>query len=110
MALEQGISKPDYAIGAGFSYGSSTPTMAACISRSRSTAARRMPRMPFTGIDALEAANHLLDALYAWRKTWRERVSAIAGIGSPQLTVGLIKGGINTNVVPDRSPSGSTGG
>ena len=24
------------------------------------------------------------------------------GIGSPQLTVGLIKGGINTNVVPDR--------
>ena len=31
-----------------------------------------------------------------------QRVSAIPGIGSPQLTVGLIKGGINTNVVPDR--------
>ena len=30
------------------------------------------------------------------------RVSATPGIGSPQLTVGLIKGGINTNVVPDR--------
>ncbi|HZT54910.1 MAG TPA: M20/M25/M40 family metallo-hydrolase, partial [Burkholderiaceae bacterium] len=28
--------------------------------------------------------------------------SAIPGIGSPQMTVGLIKGGINTNVVPDR--------
>ena len=30
------------------------------------------------------------------------RVSQIAGIGSPQLIVGLIEGGINTNVVPDR--------
>ncbi len=30
------------------------------------------------------------------------RVSAIAGIGAPQLTIGLISGGINTNVVPDR--------
>ena len=31
-----------------------------------------------------------------------QRPSAVAGIGSPQLTVGLIKGGINTNVVPDQ--------
>jgi succinyl-diaminopimelate desuccinylase len=30
------------------------------------------------------------------------RPSAIPGIGSPQMTVGLISGGINTNVVPDR--------
>ena len=30
------------------------------------------------------------------------RTSAITGIGAPQLTVGLISGGINTNVVPDR--------
>jgi acetylornithine deacetylase/succinyl-diaminopimelate desuccinylase-like protein len=58
--------------------------------------------MPFTGIDALEAANHLLGALYAWRRGLAARVSAIPGIGSPQLTVGLIQGGINTNVVPDR--------
>jgi succinyl-diaminopimelate desuccinylase len=58
--------------------------------------------MPFTGIDALEAASHVLAALYAWRKTLGNRVAAIDGIGSPQLTIGLIKGGINTNVVPDR--------
>ena len=32
----------------------------------------------------------------------RANVSAVAGIGSPQLNVGLIEGGINTNVVPDR--------
>ena len=58
--------------------------------------------MPFTGVDALEAATHILAALYAWRKTLAERQSDIEGIGSPQLTIGLIKGGINTNVVPDR--------
>ena len=45
---------------------------------------------------------HVLGALYAWRRTLSRRVSRIVGIGSPQLTVGLIKGGINTNVVPDR--------
>ena len=56
--------------------------------------------MPWTGVDALEAATHILPGLYAWRKTLAERRSAIEGIGSPQLTVGLIKGGINTNVVP----------
>jgi acetylornithine deacetylase/succinyl-diaminopimelate desuccinylase-like protein len=58
--------------------------------------------MPFTGIDALEAANHMLGTLYAWRRGLAARISAVPGIGSPQLTVGLIQGGINTNVVPDR--------
>jgi acetylornithine deacetylase/succinyl-diaminopimelate desuccinylase-like protein len=53
-------------------------------------------------IDALEAATGVLSALYAWRKTLAERTSGHPGIGSPQMTVGLVKGGINTNVVPDR--------
>ena len=52
--------------------------------------------------DALEAANQVLSALYAWRRGLADRVSAIPGIGAPQLTVGLIDGGTNTNVVPDR--------
>ena len=41
-------------------------------------------------------------ALYAWRGNLAARASAIPGIGAPQLTIGLISGGINTNVVPDR--------
>jgi acetylornithine deacetylase/succinyl-diaminopimelate desuccinylase-like protein len=57
---------------------------------------------PSTGVDALEAANAILSALYGWRGGLQARTSAIAGIGSPQMTVGLIAGGINTNVVPDR--------
>jgi succinyl-diaminopimelate desuccinylase len=100
--LEQGISRPDYAIGAGFSYGV-VNAHNGCLHleiavRGRSAHAA----MPFTGVDALEAATQLLGTLYAARKGLAAQVSAIPGIGSPQLTVGLIQGGINTNVVPDR--------
>jgi succinyl-diaminopimelate desuccinylase len=100
--LEEGISRPDYAIGAGFSY-AVVNAHNGCLHlevevRGRSAHAA----MPFTGIDALEAASHLLGALYAWRKNLAARASRVPGIGSPQLTVGLIHGGINTNVVPDR--------
>jgi succinyl-diaminopimelate desuccinylase len=100
--LDQRISRPDYAIGAGFAY-AVVNAHNGCLHlevvvRGRSAHAA----MPFTGIDALEAANHVLGALYAWRRGLAARVSAVPGIGSPQLTVGLIQGGINTNVVPDR--------
>jgi succinyl-diaminopimelate desuccinylase len=100
--LAQGISRPDYAIGAGFSY-AVVNAHNGCLHlevevRGRSAHAAR----PFTGIDALQAANNLLSALYAWRGCLSGRVSATPGIGAPQMTVGLIQGGINTNVVPDR--------
>ena len=58
--------------------------------------------MPETGADALEAANAILAALYAERKKLARIKSRSPGIGSPKLNVGLISGGINTNVVPDR--------
>lgn len=100
--LEHGLSKPDLAIGAGFSY-AVVNAHNGCLHLEvdvlgRSAHAAR----PFTGVDALEAANAILSALYAWRRGLARKVSAIAGIGSPQMTVGLISGGVNTNVVPDR--------
>lgn len=100
--LAQGITKPDLAIGAGFAYAVVTAHNG-CLHleveiRGRSAHAAR----PAAGIDALEAATHVLASLYAWRGDLAARVSAIPGIGAPQLTVGLIEGGINTNVVPDR--------
>src|SRR5262249_49952328 len=58
--------------------------------------------MPESGADALEAAAGVLAVLYAERQHLNHRVSGVAGIGSAKLTVGLISGGINTNVVPDR--------
>jgi succinyl-diaminopimelate desuccinylase len=100
--IESGISNPDIALGAGFSY-AVVNAHNGCLHLEVQVDGRSAhAAMPFTGIDALEAATHILTALYAWRKTLAERRSDIEGIGSPQLTIGLIKGGINTNVVPDR--------
>ncbi len=100
--IDEGISKPDLALGAGFSY-AVTNAHNGCLHLEVQVDGRSAhAAMPFTGVDALEAATHVLTALYAWRKSLAERRSDIEGIGSPQLTVGLIKGGINTNVVPDR--------
>ena len=100
--VSEGISKPDLVICAGFSY-SVVTAHDGCLHlevevRGRSAHAA----IPFTGVDALEATTFVLTALYASRKALAQTVSATPGIGSPQLTVGLIKGGINTNVVPDR--------
>ena len=100
--LEQGISRPDYAISAGFSYGVVTAHNG-CLHldvdlRGRSAHAA----LPASGIDALEAANGVLTALYAHRRGLDRTTSQIPGITHPSLTVGLIAGGINTNVVPDR--------
>ena len=100
--LEEKLSKPDLAIAAGFSYAVVTAHNG-CLHlevdvQGRSAHAAR----PFTGIDALEAANAILTALYGWRGGLAARTSKVPGIGSPQMTVGLISGGINTNVVPDR--------
>jgi succinyl-diaminopimelate desuccinylase len=97
--LAQGLSKPDYAIAAGFSYAVVTAHNGCLhlevVVKGKSAHAA----IPSTGVDALEAANGVLGALYSHRRT--DRKSQVDGIGSPQLTVGLIQGGINTNVVPD---------
>jgi succinyl-diaminopimelate desuccinylase len=100
--MREEISRPDLVISAGFSYAVVTAHNGCLHLEVQVDGRSAHAAMPYTGIDALEAANHVLSALYAWRTTLTRRVSAVAGIGSPQLTVGLIKGGINTNVVPDR--------
>jgi acetylornithine deacetylase/succinyl-diaminopimelate desuccinylase-like protein len=56
---------------------------------------------PDTGVDALEAATKLLTSLYELRESYRTIRSKVPGIDHPTLVVGLIQGGINTNVVPD---------
>ncbi|MBA5776770.1 ArgE/DapE family deacylase [Stappia sp. F7233] len=100
--LEQGLTKPDLAISAGFSY-AITNAHNGCLHLEIVVRGRQAhAAMPATGVDALEAATPILAALYEERKRLTEKTSAQIGIGSPQITVGLISGGINTNVVPDR--------
>ena len=99
--LAQGIVRPDVVIGAGFSYAVVTAHNGALhlevTVQGRSAHAAR----PSAGIDALEAATQILSDLYASRAVLASRVSAVAGIGAPQLTIGMIEGGTSTNVVPD---------
>lgn len=52
-------------------------------------------------MDAIEAAMKLLQSIYTYREGLSNIQSSIKGINSPTLNVGLISGGINTNVVPD---------
>jgi succinyl-diaminopimelate desuccinylase len=99
--LDRGLTRPDYVLSAGFSY---NVTMAhnGCLHlevkiEGRSAHAAR----PETGDDALEAATRLLTSLYLLRETYSAVRSTVPGIGHPTLVVGLIHGGINTNVVPD---------
>ncbi len=99
--LAKHLTRPDYAISAGFSY-SVVIAHNGCLHlevriEGRSAHAAR----PDTGVDALEAATDVLSGLYALRKTYATVHSKVPGIDHPTLVVGLIKGGINTNVVPD---------
>ena len=100
--LAQNLSRPDIALCAGFSHAVTTAHNGCLhlevVVTGRSAHAAR----PAAGIDALECATAILAALYGFRGNLPARASAIPGIGAPQLTVGLIAGGINTNVVPDR--------
>ena len=100
--LAEGISKPDFAICAGFSYAVVEAHNGCLHLEVEVTGRSAHAANPAAGIDALAAATQVLTALYAWRVGLAARVSATPGIGAPQLTIGLIAGGINTNVVPDR--------
>jgi acetylornithine deacetylase/succinyl-diaminopimelate desuccinylase-like protein len=100
--LDQGLTKPDAAIAAGFSYAIVTAHNGCLHLEVSVTGKQAHAAMPETGVDALEAANSVLSALYAHRATLSRIRSGTPGIVSPTLNVGLIRGGINTNVVPDQ--------
>jgi len=99
--LEQGLSKPDYAVSAGFAY-AITSAHNGCLHLEVTVKGRQAhAAMPYTGIDAIEAATGILQALYQHRAVLAQKKSGISGIDHATLNIGLIHGGINTNVVPD---------
>ncbi|MFT4047781.1 MAG: M20/M25/M40 family metallo-hydrolase [Solimonas sp.] len=99
--LAEGLSQPDYAICAGFSYAVTTAHNGCLHLEVTVHGKQGHAAMPASGVDALAAATRILNALYAARAQMAQTRSQTAGIDHPTLNIGLIKGGINTNVVPD---------
>lgn len=99
--LDAGLTKPDYAISAGFTYNVVVAHNGCLHLEVRIEGKSAHAARPETGVDALEAATKLLASLYELRETYKMSCSAVDGIEHPTLVVGLIQGGVNTNVVPD---------
>ena len=100
--LRQGLTKPDYLLAAGFSYQVVTAHNG-CL-QMEVTVHGKMAHaaIPDTGIDALQGAVAILNALYARNVAYRRITSGVEGIQHPYLNVGRIEGGTNTNVVPGK--------
>ena len=100
--LVERLSKPDFAICAGFSY-AITSAHNGCLHLEVVVEGKSgHAAIPSIGADALEAATHILNALYAHRAELSLIQSQVPGISTPTLNIGFIQGGIHTNVVPDR--------
>ncbi|MFM1654631.1 ArgE/DapE family deacylase [Brevibacillus sp. B_LB10_24] len=100
--LDNGYIRPDLAIAAGFTHSIVNAHNGCLHLEIRVKGKSAHAALPETGHDALEAMTGVLQALYGYRRTLGQVRSQVAGIKSPSLVVGLISGGINTNVVPDQ--------
>jgi acetylornithine deacetylase/succinyl-diaminopimelate desuccinylase family protein len=100
--LQQGLTKPDLLIAAGFSYQVVTAHNG-CL-QLEVTVHGKMGHaaVPETAVDALQAATLILHALYRQNALYKQVTSQVKGITHPYLNVGLIQGGTNTNVVPGK--------
>ena len=100
--LKKGLTKPDLMIAAGFSYEVVTAHNG-CL-QMEVTVHGKMAHaaIPTTGVDALQGATKILNALYAQNTLYQQVTSKVEGITHPYLNVGRIEGGTNTNVVPGK--------
>ena len=100
--LQQGLTKPDLLIAAGFSYEVVTAHNGCLQMEVTVHGQMAHAAIPHTGIDALQGALTILQALYAQNTIYQGVTSAVPGIQHPYLNVGRIEGGTNTNVVPGK--------
>ena len=100
--LNNGLTRPDYLIAAGFSYQVVTAHNGCLQMEVTLHGLASHAAYPQTGVDALQAATKLLSVLYAHNDVLRTRLSKVEGITHPYLNVGRIEGGSNTNVVPGK--------
>ena len=100
--LKNGLTRPDLMIAAGFSYQvvvahNGCLQMEVTVHGEMAHAA-----IPDSGTDALQGANHILNALYQLNFDYLKTTSKVDGITHPYLNVGQIEGGTNTNVIPGK--------
>jgi succinyl-diaminopimelate desuccinylase len=100
--LNLGLTQPDVLIAAGFSYQVVVAHNGCLQLEVTLHGLASHAAYPDTGVDALQAANKLLTALYAHNDVLRTRRSKVTGIVHPYLNVGRIEGGTNTNVIPGK--------
>ena len=100
--LRNGLTKPDLLLAAGFSYQVVTAHNG-CL-QMEVTVHGKMAHaaIPDTGVDALQGAVAILNALYQQNTLYKQVHSKVEGITHPYLNVGQITGGTNTNVVPGK--------
>jgi acetylornithine deacetylase/succinyl-diaminopimelate desuccinylase family protein len=100
--LKNKIINPDLMIAAGFSYQVVTAHNG-CL-QMEVTVHGKMAHaaIPDSGVDALQGAVHILNALYAQNTLYKSITSKVEGITHPYLNIGTIEGGTNTNVIPGR--------
>ena len=98
--LQNKLTKPDLLLAAGFSYQVVTAHNG-CLQMEVTVHGRQAhAAIPETGIDALQGAVAILNALYDQNTLYKQVTSSVVGITHPYLNVGRIEGGTNTNVVP----------
>ena len=100
--LRQGLTQPDLMMAAGFSY-EVVVAHNGCL-QLEVTLHGKMAHaaVPDTGVDALQGAVALMNALYAENAKYRQITSQVPGITHPYLNIGRIEGGTHTNVVPGK--------
>jgi succinyl-diaminopimelate desuccinylase len=100
--LKHGLTQPDLLIAAGFSHEVVTAHNG-CL-QMEVTVHGKMAHaaIPQSGVDALQAAVGILNALYEQNTRYQQVTSGVEGISHPYLNVGRIEGGTNTNVVPGK--------
>lgn len=100
--LSKGLTQPDLMVAAGFSYQVVTAHNGCLQLEVTVHGDMAHAAIPDSGIDALQGATHILQALYRLNADYLSVQSKVEGISHPYLNVGQISGGTNTNVVPGK--------
>ena len=100
--LKNKHTRPDLMIAAGFSYEVVTAHNGCLQMEVTVHGEMAHAAVPATGVDALQGAVQILNALYQQNTLYKGVKSNVAGIDHPYLNVGWIEGGTNTNVIPGK--------